>query len=82
MDNNKIDMKKNIEVWEDLVYIKDLILALIICLSTTFMGYFLAPNEPPMPLFFGLAGAISGFIVSSIIIKPKRVLIDEGDKRK
>ena len=82
MDNNEIDMKKNFEVWEDLVYIRDLILALIICLATTFSGYFLAPDEPPMPLFFGLAGAISGFIVSSIIIKPKRVLKDEGDTGK
>ena len=73
--------KKNIEIWEDLVYIKDLILALAICLLTTLGAYFIAPNEPPKPLFFGLSGAIVGFIISSILIKPKRELLDEGGKK-
>lgn len=81
MDKKENMDKKNIEIWEDLVYIKDLILALTICLATTFGAYFIAPNEPPKPLFFGLSGAIAGFIISSIIIKPKRELLDEGGKK-
>lgn len=68
--------KENIEVWEDLVKIRDLVLAIVICLLTAFGGYFLAPNEPPKPLFFGLIGVFIGFIVSSFIIKPKRVCIE------
>lgn len=67
----------NIEVWEDLVNIKDLVKALIICMITTFSGYFLAPNDSVKPLLFGLVGAIMGFIVSSFIIKPKRKFIQE-----
>lgn len=76
MDKKHIENKKNIEIWEDLVYIKDLIVALLICVSTTFFGYFIAPNEAPLPLFFGLIGAIIGFIISSILIKPKREFIE------
>jgi hypothetical protein len=67
----------NIEVWEDLVKIKDLAKALIICIITTFSGYFLAPNDSYKPLLFGLVGAITGFIISSIIIEPKRKFIQE-----
>lgn len=61
-----------IEVWEDLVSIKDLLLSLTICSVTTLGGYFIAPDESPKPLFFGLIGIVVGFLISSIIIKPKR----------
>lgn len=61
-----------IEVWEDVVSIKDLLISLIISSITTLGGYLIAPNEPPKPLFFGLIGVVVGFIISSIIIKPKR----------
>lgn len=64
--------KNNIEIWEDYVNIKDLVICLVICGMTTLGGYLIAPNEPPKPLIFGLLGAIIGFTVSSIMIKPKR----------
>jgi len=69
---NTDKLEKNIEVWEDLVNIKDLIISLTICSITTLGGYLIAPNEPPKPLLFGLIGAVLGFISCSIIIKPKR----------
>ena len=77
-DKKPIEQEKNIEIWEDLVRIKDLLLAFLICVSTTFFGYFIAPNDAPKPLFFGLIGAMIGFIITSIIINPKRELV-EGD---
>lgn len=64
--------KENIEVWEDIVSIKDLVMSLMICSITTLGGYFIALNEPPKPLFFGLFGAFLGFVICSFIIKPKR----------
>ncbi|MDS9473199.1 hypothetical protein [Sporosarcina pasteurii] len=70
--NTQDHEKENIEVWEDLVHIKDLLLALLICSVTTLSGYFIAPSEPPKPLFFGLFGALIGFLITSIIIQPKR----------
>ncbi|WP_432362684.1 hypothetical protein [Sporosarcina sp. UB5] len=73
--------KENIEVWEDLVHIKHLVVSLLICSVTTLSGYFIAPNEAPKPLFFGLFGAFLGFLITSIIIPPKRNLNDakEGE---
>lgn len=78
LDNHETS-KKNIEVWEDIVYIKDLAVALIVCSVTALGGYFIAPNKPPKPLLFGLTGAIIGFVICSIYIKPKRVFM-ESDK--
>ena len=80
-DSKEIDeTKDNIEVWEDLVSIKDLVLALVICSVTTLGAYFIAPNEPPKPLYFGLIGALIGFVASSIIIKPKRKFVVVEDE--
>jgi len=73
----------NVEVWEDLVHIKDLVISLLICTITTLGGYFIAPNDPPKPLFYGLIGALIGFGICSIIIKPKRIFKEievEGEK--
>ncbi|WP_042220533.1 hypothetical protein [Oceanobacillus manasiensis] len=71
--------ENNIEVWEDLVRIKDLVLSIAICTVITLGAYLLAPNEPPKPLIYGLIGAVVGFIISSIVVKPKRTLrFDEG----
>ncbi|WP_245751579.1 hypothetical protein [Amphibacillus marinus] len=70
---------QNIEVWTDLVNIKDLIIAVVITVTTTLAGYFIAPDQDPAPLIFGLSGAVIGFIISSIIIKPKRRFV-EADK--
>jgi hypothetical protein len=68
------DGENNIEVWEDLVHIKDLVLSIVICTVITLGAYLIAPNEPPKPLIYGLIGAVVGFVISSIIIKPKRTL--------
>lgn len=70
-------VKNNIEVWEDLVNIKDLVISLIVCSITTLGGYFLAPKVPPKPLLFGLLGAIIGFVICAILIKPKRIFIEK-----
>ncbi len=73
-------MKKNendgnheyIEIWEDLVKLEDLIKALFLC---TFLAFAFALTIGEMvgqSLFLGLIGAITGFIISSIWISPKR----------
>lgn len=72
-------MKKNlIEIWGDLVALKDLLIAIGICSVATMGAFFLAPStDTTKQLFFGLAGAVIGFIISSIIIKPKRTVTEE-----
>ncbi|MFK4566529.1 hypothetical protein [Enterococcus sp. UD-01] len=72
-------MKKDlIELWGDLVALKDMILAIVICSVTTMGGFFLAPAaDTTKQLFFGLGGAVLGFIISTIIIKPKRIVVEK-----
>ncbi|GAA5416924.1 hypothetical protein Pryu01_01963 [Paraliobacillus ryukyuensis] len=78
--NKQPHSQENIEVWADLVNIKDLLLALVITSALTLGAYFIAPNEEPKPLYYGLVGALIGFIISSIIIKPKRKFETTEDK--
>jgi hypothetical protein len=82
--NEELGPKDHVEVWEDLVRIKDLVFSLFICSITTLGGYFIAPNDPPKPLFYGLIGALIGFGICSIVIKPKRVFREvevKGEKQ-
>ncbi|MCA5012330.1 MULTISPECIES: hypothetical protein [unclassified Enterococcus] len=74
-------MKKNlIELWGDLVDLKDLILAIVICSVTTMGSFFLAPaGNTTKQLFFGLGGAVLGFVISTVLIKPKRTVIEEEE---
>ena len=75
------EQKDNIDIWEDNVKIKDLGIAMLLCIIFTLGGYIIAPGEAPQPLIFGLIGGVIGFIISSIIIKPKRKItkIEKGD---
>lgn len=68
---------KYIKIWEDLADVKDLVKALVICIGFTLIGYFIAPQTDPFPLFFGLGGALIGFVLSSFLIKSKRDIVEE-----
>lgn len=70
-----------VEIWEDNVDIKDLLIAMIFCVGFSLGGYVVAFGETP-PLIFGLGGGVIGFIISSILIKPKRKLtmLKEGEE--
>ncbi|GEL77071.1 hypothetical protein [Tenuibacillus multivorans] len=68
-----------VDIWGDHVKIKDLLIAMAICITFTLGGYIIAPGEAPQPLVFGLVGGVIGFIISSIVIKPKRNVKVEGE---
>ncbi len=70
-----------IEIWDDVVRVRDLVLAIAISSITTLGGYFAAPDHAPMPLLFGLIGAVIGFMVCSLFIKPKRIF-EETERKK
>lgn len=74
-------MKKEfIEIWGDLVTIKDLIIAIAVCSGFTMAGYFIAPAaDQTKQLFFGLGGAVLGFLITTFAIKPKRTVIEEEE---
>ncbi|OJV63829.1 MAG: hypothetical protein BGO41_00475 [Clostridiales bacterium 38-18] len=75
-------MKAYNEIWDDLVQFSDLLIALFITISFTAIGYHFAPKTGPLPLFISLAGALVGFVVSSLVIKPKRQLVFESQENK
>lgn len=68
--------KKLVEIWGDVVAIRSLVFAILFSSFSTMGAFFLAPVEDrSKQLFFGLAGALIGFVLSSIFIKPKRVIM-------
>lgn len=68
--------KKLVEIWGDVVAIRSLVLAILFSSFSTMGAFFLAPvDDRSKQLFFGLAGALIGFVLSSIFIKPKRIII-------
>src|SRR5690606_22589724 len=80
LPNETSDTTQYVEVWEDVVSIKDLVLSLIICTVTTLVGYFIVPDKAPLPLFSGLTGSLVGFLICSFIFKPKRIIETEKDE--
>lgn len=67
-------MKKDkVVIWGDVVRLKDLIISIVISIVSTMGLFFMANNaNTSVKLFMGLLGAVIGFIVNSIIFKPKR----------
>lgn len=75
-------MKKSlIKIWGDVVSAYELILSILIISVTTLVSYFVSPNSDTLPLdlFFGLGGAIIGFIITIFLFKPKRVVTEEEE---
>ncbi|HLR09637.1 MAG TPA: hypothetical protein VK136_10360 [Bacillota bacterium] len=81
MGPKQSETNDHIDIWGDHVNVKDLIISMILCIAFALGGYLLAFGNTP-PLIFGLIGAVIGFIISSIIIKPKRhITVTEDGER-
>ena len=67
--------KNYIEIWGDVVELRDLVRSILISAVSTMGLYFLAPDgNKTLQLFFGLGGAVLGFIISGVLTKPKRII--------
>lgn len=72
--------QEKFEIWGDVVELKDLIISILLSSGSTMGAYFLAPSDDKTKqLFFGLAGAVIGFILSTFFIKPKRIVTIEDE---
>ncbi|MEG0253950.1 MAG: hypothetical protein RR554_01285 [Vagococcus sp.] len=68
-----------ITIWGDAVGLFDLIQSLLISACLTLGGFFMADSQnPTQQLFFGLLGAVLGFIINSFLVKPKRNISTEN----
>lgn len=78
-------MKKKsemVEIWGDVVDIFSLLITIFISIITTMGFYFIADSaNKTSQLFFGLAGAVLGLLISSLLIKPKRNIIVAKEKQ-
>ncbi|MDQ7728850.1 hypothetical protein [Halomonas sp. SpR8] len=61
-------------VWDDTVTGKDLIIALAVSTPLTLGGFIFTPWPAPMPLIIGLCGALLGFAINAVFLRPKRRL--------
>lgn len=66
-------------VWDDTVTGRDLLLALLISTPLTLGGFILTPGPAPMPLIVGLCGALLGFAINTVCLRPKRRLDADGE---
>ncbi|AEB30499.1 hypothetical protein CAR_c18420 [Carnobacterium sp. 17-4] len=70
--------QEKFEIWGDVVELRDLIISILLSSGSTMGAYFLAPSDDKTKqLFFGLAGAVVGFVLSTLFIKPKRIVTIE-----
>lgn len=75
------EKKDLVEIWGDVVELRSLVLAIFISSGSTMGAFFLAPSDDQTKqLFFGLAGAVIGFVISTVFIKPKRILKTDEDQ--
>lgn len=73
--------QEKFEIWGDIVELRDLIISILLSSGSTMGAYFLAPSDDKTKqLFFGLAGAVIGFILSTLFIKPKRIVTIEDEQ--
>ncbi len=76
--NNNLNKDDKVEIWNDIVSIKDLCKTILISLFSTLGLFFLAPKDnTTLQLFLGLIGAVIAVIVNSIMVKPKRKVEEE-----
>ena len=71
--------RHNIEVWNDLVSIKDLLICLQISAAYAACAALLAIVVGGQPLFWGLGASVIGFTVNCFFVTPKRdvTIIDD-----
>lgn len=66
---------ERMEIWGDIVAIPDLAKSILISALTTMICFFLAPHDNiSLQLFFGLGGAVLGFLICTFLFKPKRLI--------
>ena len=72
---------RNIEVWNDLVSPKDLIICLVVSAICAVAAVLVASSTGGQTLYWGLGASVVGFVVNCFLVTPKRDvgIVDEMD---
>ncbi len=72
-------MKKALlNLWGDVVETKALVFSILIILTLTMGAHLLAPSDnDTLGLFFGIGGAMVGFVLSAMLFKPQRIIREQ-----
>ena len=70
---------RNIEVWNDLVSPKDLLVCLAVSAVCAVAAVLIASNTGGQTLYWGLGASVIGFTVNCFLVTPKRevAIVDE-----
>ena len=79
VDSETTEHQNNIEVWNDLVSPRDLLICLLISVMCVVAAVLLSSSFGGKPLFWGLGASTVGFIACCFLVSPKRevVIVDE-----
>ena len=71
--------RQNIEVWNDLVSPKDLVISLLVAVVCAVAAVLLSLAVGGQTLFWGLGASVVGFTVNCFLVTPKRevTIVDE-----
>ena len=75
--------RHNIEVWNDLVSPKDLVICLLVAVACAVAAVMISSRIGGQTLFWGLGASVVGFIVNCFLVTPKREvdIVDEASKK-
>ena len=73
--------RQNIEVWNDLVRPKDLLVCLLVSAACAVLAVVISSRAGGQTLFWGLGASVVGFAVNCLLVTPKREvsIVDETD---
>ena len=79
VDSETTERQNNIEVWNDLVSPRDLLICLLISVMCIVAAVLLSASFGGKPLFWGLGASTIGFIACCFLVTPKRevTIVDE-----
>ena len=79
VDSESTERQNNIEVWNDLVSPRDLLICLLISVMCVVAAVLLSSSFVGKPLFWGLGASTIGFIACCVLVSPKRevTIVDE-----
>ncbi|WP_315583484.1 hypothetical protein [Actinomyces viscosus] len=79
VDSESTERQNNIEVWNDLVSPRDLLICLLISAACVVAAVISSAYFGGKPLFWGLGASTVGFTVCCFLVTPKRevTIVDE-----